>query len=311
MPKLPCTLCGIRKSSRFCPLENGASICSQCCAKKRSLACGECRFYLEAENYAIERFKSTGKHPFTLDMRYIEDILAILELLKKEDCLAECEKRLAKLASLIPNSHLFHYVCGTFSSLKKDYNTSLFHYNRSIELFPYFIHGWFDKGVTFERICEVGAMVQAWNMVKRLTKPEHELHQLVKKNLAEIEAETLQKSNQTLAEVIECEKIYKTALDQMFAGNLDSALTGFEKIIKSNPMHAQSHGNTGVCHALAGRKEQAVAALKKALEIDPDYQPARQNLRNVQALKPGESLSRTQLADLIKYYKDCSQVNHK
>ena len=45
--------------------------------------------------------------------------------------------------------------------LKKDYKTSLFHYNRSIELFPYFIHGWFDKGITFERICEVGAMVQA------------------------------------------------------------------------------------------------------------------------------------------------------
>jgi len=154
-------------------------------------------------------------------------------------------------------------------------------------------------------------MVQAWNMVKRLTKPEHELHQLVKKNLAEIEAETLQKSNQTLAEVIECEKIYKTALDQMFAGNLDSALTGFEKIIKSNPMHAQSHGNTGVCHALAGRKEQAVAALKKNLEIDPEDQPARYNLKIIQALKPGESLSRTQLADLIKYYKDCSQVNHK
>lgn len=267
------------------------------------MACGECRYYLEAENYAIERFKSTGKHPFTLDMRHVEEIHAVLKLLD-EDRPAGCAKRLQKLAPLIPNSHLFHYACGVVACFKKDYKTSLFHYNRSIELFPYFVHAWFDKGISLQRTFEMGGLVQAWNMVKRLTNPHHELHQLVIKNLAEIEEQILKSSHQTLAEFLECEKSYKTALDQMFAGNLDSALKGFEKILKSNPKHVQSYGNIGTCYALAGHREEAIAALKKAMEIDPDDQPTRQNLQIIRAMKPGELLSRAQLADPIEFCKD-------
>ena len=305
MSRLKCSLCDVRKPKRICPLEDAAMICSLCCLEKRGLDCGQCRYYLEAENYAIERFKSTGKHPFKLDMRYLRELRAILELVD-QDRLAECSKRLQELAPLIPDSHLFHYACGLVAAEKKDYETALFHYNRSIEIFPYFIHGWFDKGIVFERTSEIGAMLQAWNMVKRLTKPEHELHQLVNKNLAEVEVETLKRNKQTLAEISECEKIYKTALDDMFAGKLDSALLGFEKILHSNPKHVSSYSNAGLCHALAGRREKAVAALKQALAIDPEDQPSRQNLQVIQALKPGEPLSRSQLADPVDLYKDRS-----
>lgn len=298
-----CTLCEARKPSRPCPLENGALICPQCCAKKRTPACGRCSFYLEAENYAIEKFRSTGKHHFKLDLRYEEDLDGILVLMEKKH-FAECEKRLQVLAPLIPNSHLLYYVYGIVAGAQNDSKLALSYLNRCLEIFPFFVLAWYNKGIACQKLIDITGAAQAWEMVKRLTKPKDKMHQFAKNLLAETEKSLLKSSNQTIAEYIEDEKIYKLAFEQMFSGSLDAALSGFKKVLASTPEHVQSYGNIGLCHALAGNREEAITALEKALELDPSYQPAMQNLACVLAMKPGECLSRSKLAEPIEYYRE-------
>lgn len=303
MSKTICTLCKNGKANRPCPLENGASVCSRCCAEKRSVQCAECRYYVEAENYAIERYQSTGKHRFTLNLRYEDEFDEIFELAENKH-FRECTKRLDKLSLLIPDSHLLHYTLGMLAGIQEDHKKALLHFNRCLAIFPYDVDAWFDKGIAHQKLFDISDMIQAWRMAKRLTKPENKVHQLVTQYLSECEQGIMEGNHQTLDEFIECEKIFQVAFDQLHSGNPESALTGFAKVLKSNPNHVQSCGNIGLCHAMSGRKEEAVSALQKALELDPNYLPAKQNLLIVLALKPGEFISKTQLSEPIEYYKD-------
>lgn len=302
MPKATCIICKKDRAKKACPIENNILICSTCCVEKRGVHCGKCRYYVEAEKYAVERFKSTGRHRFDLDMRYENEIDEILQL-AEEGKLKKCEKRLEEFAQLIPDSHLLHFALGTVSGMNKNYQQALFHFNRSIEIFPYFAEAWYNKGGTLIKLYDVSGAIKAFRMVKRFASSSDEIYRLAETGLAEIE-DMLESSNQTLDGYIKGEEMYTAAFNQLSSEKPETALEGFKKVLELNPEHVQSYGNIGLCHAMLGQHDEAVAAFKKALELDPEYHVARQNMQATLALKPGESLSADQLSEPIEFYKE-------
>jgi Flp pilus assembly protein TadD len=267
------------------------------------MLCQKCPYYIEAEEYAIERYKSTGRHCFSLDMRHEDEIDEILTLSEKGK-LKECAKRLEKLSPLIPDSHLFHFAMGTVLGMKGDFQQAVFHFNRCLEIFPYDALAWYNKGATLRKLCDISGMIKALRMAKRLTCPEDELFRLADDELSQTEQMLLENNHQTPDEYMEGEKLYNTAFEWMYSGRFEPALEKFKKVLESNPKHVQSHGNIGLCYAMMGRKDEAAAALQKALEIDSGYLPAKQNLRVILAMKPGTALSVKSLSRPIEFYKD-------
>jgi lipoprotein NlpI len=74
-----------------------------------------------------------------------------------------------------------------------------------------------------------------------------------------------------------------------------------------NKRHPQSYGNLGLCYAQLGRKADALAALDKALEIDPKYELATVNRAVIESLHEGEKLQQKGFAPMsVDYYKDYS-----
>ena len=59
----------------------------------------------------------------------------------------------------------------------------------------------------------------------------------------------------------------------------------------------------GICYAQLGRREEALANLNKALELDPNYEPALLNRKIVTSLKEGEKLPENRF-NSVEYYKD-------
>ncbi len=83
----------------------------------------------------------------------------------------------------------------------------------------------------------------------------------------------------------------------------DQAIIGFEKVLKFNPNHVQSHGNMGLCYSIPGEREKALKANNKALELDPDYAPAQINRTALLALKEGETFPGLEM-NSVNYYRE-------
>jgi tetratricopeptide (TPR) repeat protein len=59
----------------------------------------------------------------------------------------------------------------------------------------------------------------------------------------------------------------------------------------------------GLCYAKLGKKEQAIAALDRALEINPRYEPAIVNREMISGLKEGEEIPDGPI-ETLDYSKD-------
>jgi lipoprotein NlpI len=67
------------------------------------------------------------------------------------------------------------------------------------------------------------------------------------------------------------------------------------------------YGNLGICHAQLGHKSDALAAFDKALELDPQYEPAIVNKAMTETLAEGEKLDNK--VKTVEYYKDFPMKN--
>ncbi len=76
-----------------------------------------------------------------------------------------------------------------------------------------------------------------------------------------------------------------------------------KECLRINPRNAQCYGNLGVCYAALGLKSEALTALDKALEIDPEYEPAMINRIAIESLAQDEKLTMDEIRS-IEYYKD-------
>jgi Tfp pilus assembly protein PilF len=77
----------------------------------------------------------------------------------------------------------------------------------------------------------------------------------------------------------------------MQKGDWKNAIKGFERSLRWYSGVPQPYGNLGLCYAKMGNKQSALAAFKKALEIDPNYEPAIFNNAATEQLQEGQCLS--------------------
>ena len=99
--------------------------------------------------------------------------------------------------------------------------------------------------------------------------------------------------------------------------NCESAIPEYQIVVKMRPQHRDGYTNLGICLAQAGRWQEAEAALRRALEIDPGYvrgytnlgalaltmgdeKGARDAYQRAIAIEPGSVLARMQLARLYE-----------
>jgi len=60
--------------------------------------------------------------------------------------------------------------------------------------------------------------------------------------------------------------------------NLKVAENLYKEILKINPDHAFSHSNLGIIFKQLGENRKAISSYQKAIEIQPNYEQAHNNL---------------------------------
>ncbi|ANC79417.1 hypothetical protein ABE65_014770 [Fictibacillus phosphorivorans] len=79
------------------------------------------------------------------------------------------------------------------------------------------------------------------------------------------------------------ESLFQFGLCQARTGDIQSASTTFEKVVKRDETHADAWYNLGVTYSYFDKNVEALKAFQKALDIQPDHYLAGNGKRNIES----------------------------
>ena len=171
---------------------------------------------------------------------------------------------------------------GTAHAILQNYPQSYDAFTEALSLAPHDVDLWYNRGMAsrftlrigrslrdFERAIELNTISE---LTKQFEKAVKESHKLVKMALK------LRGPNFTLDQLIEQEDLFQRGLQLLEAGKWEEAAQAFQASIAMSDCLPQPWGNVGMCRMMQERYDEAEAALKRALAIDPKYTIAKNNL---------------------------------
>ncbi|MBW1857338.1 MAG: tetratricopeptide repeat protein [Deltaproteobacteria bacterium] len=231
----------------------------------------------------------------------VDDALALVE----RGDIGKGEEILKELQTQYPRNHMVNYGIGSANALKGQYDDAIKYFTRATDIFPYFIEAHFNKAVAYKGNLDIKNAVRSFKEVIAIGNPHDDMVQKANSFVAELEQQIMATNNITLEQYFQAQEKFEIAFSNMEKKEWQKAIRGFEECLMINRRHPQSYGNIGLCYAQLGRKSEALAALDKAIEIDPKYEPAIVNRAVIESLDEGEKLEQEGFMS-IDYYKDYS-----
>ena len=171
---------------------------------------------------------------------------------------------------------------GTAHAMLQNFSQSYEAYTEALSLDPKSAELWFNRGMTSRFNSRFGRSLRDYERAKELNarpelakKLEEELEfarKMVKESLK------LRGPDFTLDQLIEQEDLFQEGLKLMEQGEWEEAAQAFQASIAMGDCLPQPWGNLGNCLLMQERYDEAEAALRRALAIDPKYTIAKNNL---------------------------------
>jgi len=306
--KKKCIICDQAKGKRSCIQYDKTMVCPVCCAQIRNSSCIDCSYYKTAEKYADQKFRDSGGKSFTIELNEdvdeaVDQALALIE----RNNLEKAEKNLTGLLAQYPSYHMVQYGMGALYAFKGQIEEAISHFKNAVEKFPYFAEAYYNLGVAYKNKLDIPNMVKCLDKTIRLSDSDDIIYQEAKSMLDDLENVVRKEHGTDMANYIKAQEQFQLGVDYMERGEWETAIHAFnasERIVNSA---VQVYGNIGICHAQLGRKSDALAAFDKALELDPQYEPAIVKKAMTETLAEGEKLGNK--VKTVEYYKDFPMQN--
>jgi tetratricopeptide (TPR) repeat protein len=289
--KKKCPVCKTGKARRDCRLKDGEVICSRCCAEIRGSECGECPHYEEAMLHAMRRDAGLPDGHFIAEINpeVQEDVDSALELALQGD-LSEAFDMMERLADENPRNHDVCYGMGCLYGLSDEHAKSIPWFEKALSIFPYMGEAYYNLGIAYQKAYNLGRMIKSLRKAVQYGDPQEEYYTAAGEQLENVEQIIGRNEGVDLDSYVASSDKFEAAFELMEEGQWGAALKGFKAAAGHNEKNAPTHGNLGICLALLGRKAEALAALNRALEIDPEYGPALGNRMLVEGMEEGTPL---------------------
>jgi tetratricopeptide (TPR) repeat protein len=288
-----CPMCGTRKAKRPCNRRDMAEICPLCCAGQRDEACGDCAHRVTAQRYDAARHAraTLPDGHFIAEInpeveRAVNDAAQLAQRGKHDQARAAMERLLREH----PANHTVHFGMGILHAIRGEHLESIPWFDRATAIFPYFIEAHFNKAVACQKELDMAGAIRGYRKVVELGNPKEPEVARAKRFLADVAAAIFKQNRTDLDTYLESQEAFDRAYALMEQGSWDRALAGFRASAAMNDRNAPTHGNLGLCLAKLGRRADALTELDRALEIDPQYEPARQNRAVVERMQEGAPL---------------------
>src|SRR5438876_2327285 len=198
------------------------------------------------------------------------------------EAVSNCERLLNYLPRHAPQRVDVLAQLGTAQGMLQNFPQSYTAYTEALSLDPNDAELWFNRGMASRFTSRFGRSLRDYERAKELTiRPE--LAKKLEEELRfarELAGKTLKLRGPdfTLDQLIEQEDLFQNGLQLMEAGEWEAAEQAFQASITMGDCLPQPWGNLGICLMMQERYDEAEAALKRALVIDPKYTLAKQNL---------------------------------
>ena len=304
MEKNKCPVCLKVKGKRLCKLRERSFVCPRCCAEIRNSDCEGCSYYIQAEKHSLEKMKKTKFKEFTaiIDPEIDDAVDRALALVERGE-IDVGEKSLIDLMEKHPDLHIVQYGMGTVLAMKGNYVEAIAHFDNSLEIFPYFVEAWFNRGLSYKNLLNAGESIKSFQKVIEFGDSLDDFVKSAEEIVNDMEQMILKSDGLSLDLYIKSMDDFNNAFSTMQNREYEKAISEFKNVIKLNKTSAQTYGNLGLCYAFLGLQEKAIETLDQALSIDPNYEPAITNRAVVLSLKNGEKLPDDHI-QIVEYYKD-------
>jgi len=309
--KQKCIICSTAKAKRGCLLKNMTLICPRCCAEIRNSACEGCSYYKDSQKFAVEKTQKAQKAPKRFVARMdpeVDDEIDRALMMAHSGNIAAAEKVLRALRKKNVDLYSIHFAMGTVHAYKEEYKEAMTCFDKSLDIFPYFVDCWFNRALCAQKQMDILELVVSLRNVIEFGDPADKIVTQAKQLLGDFERTTYEDTGLVLENYIDSLKLFNTAFELMQNRQWEKAIAGFKEAIKINPTPPQSFGNIGLCYAHLNENELAIEAFDKAIALDPDYEPAIINKKIFEeTIAKGQKFSETQAeTNVIKYMKDYS-----
>ena len=304
MKNIKCINCLEVKGRRTCNIKEKSLICPICCAEIRNISCGGCSYYVQAEKYAIEKMKKGRVKHFIAKIdpevdKVVENALAFVD----NGNIEKGEELLVGLLSEHPDLYIVQFGMGTVLAMKGKDAESIIHFDKCLNIFPYFAEAWFNKGNSYKQLLDVGKALMSFQKVTEFGDPKEHFVITAREFLRNMETNIFRDTGLSLELYFQSMEEFDRAFSSMRNREYEKALTGFHRVLNLNKNHTQSYGNLGLCYSFLGKRQEALSAFDRALEIDPNYRPAIDNREILLSLKEGEKMPDYQI-EVVDYYKN-------
>jgi tetratricopeptide (TPR) repeat protein len=223
------------------------------------------------------------------------------------EAVINCERLLNYLPQHAPQRIDVLDQLGTAQAMLQNFPQSYAAYTEALSLDPNDAALWLNRGMASRFTSRFGRSLRDYERAKELnTRPE-----LAKKLEEELEfaRELAEKTLKlrgpdfTLDQLIEQEDLFQDGLQLMEAGEWEEAKQAFQASITMGDCLPQPWGNLGISLMMQERYDEAEAALKRALVIDPRYTLAKSNLAALPEIRRTGPPARIDITDPFKSSK--------
>jgi len=189
-----------------------------------------------------------------------------------------------------PRYHMTHYAMGTYlATVVKDSLQAIPYFERAVQILPPFAQAHFNLGSAAMQAGDAAKAVTAFRAAVRYSKGGDGIAELARTQLDFLERLLLKDSTfPTLDAYLANAKMFDEAFVCLARQDFEKAAELFNRVLGGNPKHVQSFGNLALAYAGLGKRAAAMECFDRALALDPGYEPAIINRRNVARMREGE-----------------------
>jgi len=171
---------------------------------------------------------------------------------------------------------------GNAYTMLKDFDQGYLAFSKALEYAPESAYLWFNRGTAALLTFRSGQAQRDLEKAIKLEEDKRERRQYqdsldVARRMVK---DDLRKRGRgfTIEQLIEQQELFNQGMRQMSEKRWQEAEQTFRRVIAMADVLPQPNGNLGIMLLVQRRRDEAEAALRRALEIEPEYQLARDNL---------------------------------